>query len=89
VTTVVDMSHMAHSFELHEQNVRHVRERPARRYSTIISDFGEEYGVLPSLLKPIEWFIADYDRLLHRFPPDDRMAVWIAIGAAWTISSTA
>ena len=87
VTTVVDMSYMAHSFALHEQNVRAIRDSGLRgRYSTIISDFGEEYGVLPSLLKPIEWFIDDYDRLLQRFPPDDRMGIWIAIGAAWTIS---
>ncbi len=87
VTTVVDMSYMAHSFALHEQNVRAMCESGLRgRYSTIISDFGEEYGVLPSLIKPIEWFIDDYDRLLHCFPPGDRMAVWIAIGAAWTVS---
>jgi 5-methylthioadenosine/S-adenosylhomocysteine deaminase len=87
VTTVVDMSYMAHSFALHEQNVRAICESGLRgRYSTIISDFGEEYGVLPSLIKPIEWFIDDYDKLLQRFPTGDRMGIWIAIGAAWTIS---
>jgi 5-methylthioadenosine/S-adenosylhomocysteine deaminase len=56
------------------------------RYTSIISDFGVEYGVLPALIRPIEWFIEEYSRLLDQYPPGDRMAVWLAIGAPWTIS---
>ncbi|MDZ4159787.1 MAG: amidohydrolase [Anaerolineaceae bacterium] len=88
VTTVVDMSYMAHSFELHEENIRAMCESGLRsRYTTIISDFGRKYGILPELIKPIDWFIDEYDRLLQKYPPEDRMTVWIAIGATWTITA--
>ena len=87
VTTVVDMSYRAHSFALHEQNILAMQQSGLRsRYSSIISDFGVEYGVLPGLIMPIEWFIDQYSRLLDKYPPDDRMTVWMAIGAPWTIS---
>jgi len=87
VTTLVDMSYMAHTFELHEENIRAVRDSGLRgRYTTIISDFGEEYGVLPQLIRPIDWFLDVYAKLQERFPSNDRMAIWMAIGAPWTIS---
>ncbi len=87
VTTVVDMSYRAHSFALHEQNILAMQQSGLRaRYTSIISDFGVEYGVLPGLIMPIEWFMDQYSRLLDQYPPDDRMAVWMAIGAPWTIS---
>jgi 5-methylthioadenosine/S-adenosylhomocysteine deaminase len=87
VTTVVDMSYMAHTFELHEQNIAAMQESGLRsRYSTIITDFGQEFGVLPDLLRPIEWFIKDYERLLEKYPSDDDFAIWVAIGAPWTIT---
>jgi 5-methylthioadenosine/S-adenosylhomocysteine deaminase len=87
VTSVIDMSYMAHSYELHEENIRAIKDSGLRgRYTSIISDFGLEYGIIPDLIKPIEWFINDYDRLIKQYPPDDRMAVWIAIGAPWTIT---
>lgn len=87
VTTLVDMSYMAHTFELHEENIRAIQDSGLRgRYTTIISDFGEEYGVLPQLIKPIEWFLDVYSRLQARYPDSDRMGIWMAIGAPWTIS---
>jgi 5-methylthioadenosine/S-adenosylhomocysteine deaminase len=87
VTTVVDMSYMAHSFELHDRNIQAIRESGLRgRYSTIISDFGPEYGIRAELIRPIEWFLDQYDQLLRKYPASDRMAIWIAIGAIWTIS---
>jgi 5-methylthioadenosine/S-adenosylhomocysteine deaminase len=87
VTTVVDMSYRAHTFALHEQNILAMQQSGLRgRYTSIISDFGVDYGVAPQLIMPIEWFIDQYGRLLDRYPPDDRLAVWVAIGAPWTIS---
>ncbi|MEJ5201976.1 MAG: amidohydrolase [Anaerolineales bacterium] len=87
VTTLVDMSYMAHTFELHEENIRAIHDSGLRgRYTTIISDFGEEYGVLPQLIRPIDWFLDVYSRLQARYPDSDRMGIWMAIGAPWTIS---
>ena len=87
VTTLVDMSYRAHTFALHEQNILALQQSGLRaRYTSIISDFGVDFGVLPDLIMPIEWFMDQYSRLLDRYPPDDRMAVWLAIGAPWTIS---
>ncbi len=87
VTTLVDMSYRAHSFALHQQNIQAMRDSGLRgRYTTIISDFGEAYGVLPELIMPIEWFLEEYDRLHRQYPPEDRMAVWMAIGAPWTVT---
>ena len=61
VTTLVDMSYAAHTFALHEANIRAIGDSGLRgRYSTIISDFGEAYGVLPALINPIEHFLAEY-----------------------------
>lgn len=87
VTTVIDMSYAAHSFALHNANIKAMTDSGLRsRYTTIISDFGEEYGVLPELIKPIEQFLAEYDQLLAKYPPSDRLAVWLAIGAPWTVT---
>ena len=87
VTTLLDMSYRAHSFSLHERNIQAIRDSGLRgRYTTIISDFGEEYGIFPELIMPIEWFLDEYTKLLAKYPPEDRMAVWMAIGAPWTIS---
>ncbi len=87
VTTLVDMSYAAHSFTLHEANIKAMTDSGLRsRYSSIISDFGVEYGVLPELIKPIEQFLAEYDRLLNQYPTDDRMGIWLAIGAPWTVT---
>ena len=87
VTTVVDMSYRAQRYEMHENNIRAMIDSGLRgRYTTIISDFGEEYGVLPELIAPIDWFIEQYTRLHTQFPATDRMAVWLAIGAPWTIT---
>ena len=87
VTTLVDMSYAAHTFALHEANIRAIGDSGLRgRYSTIISDFGEAYGVLPALIHPIEHFLAEYAELLRRYPAGDRMGIWLAIGAPWTVT---
>ncbi len=87
VTTLVDMSYAAHTFGLHEANIRAIDDSGLRgRYSTIISDFGLEYGVLPALIKPIDQFLAEYEELLSRYPAGDRMGIWLAIGAPWTVT---
>jgi len=87
VTTLVDMSYAAHTFALHEANIAALTESGLRaRYSSIISDFGEEYGVLPTLIKPIERFLDEYATLLPRYPAGDRMEIWLAIGAPWTVT---
>ncbi|HMQ54378.1 MAG TPA: amidohydrolase [Anaerolineae bacterium] len=87
VTSLIEMSYAAHSFSLHEANIKAMTDSGLRsRYTTIISDFGEEYGVLPELIKPIEQFLAEYRQLLDRYPVTDRLAVWLAIGAPWTIT---
>jgi 5-methylthioadenosine/S-adenosylhomocysteine deaminase len=87
VTTLVDMSYAAHTFALHDANIRAMRDSGLRgRYSSIISDFGEEYGVLPALIKPIEKFLGEYETLLERHSLGDRMGIWLAIGAPWTVT---
>jgi len=87
VTTVVDMSYRAQRYEMHENNIRAMLDSGLRgRYTTIISDFGVEYGVLPALISPYSWFIEQYTRLHAQYPATDRMAVWLAIGAPWTIT---
>lgn len=87
VTTLVDMSYPAHTFALHDANIRALRDSGLRgRYSAIISDFGEEYGVLPALIKPIERFLDEYQALLDRYGQGDRMGIWLAIGAPWTVT---
>jgi 5-methylthioadenosine/S-adenosylhomocysteine deaminase len=87
VTTLVDMSYAAYTFALHEANIRAISDSGLRgRYSSIISDFGEEYGVLPALIKPIERFLGEYSELLSRYPAGDRMGIWLAIGAPWTVT---
>ncbi len=87
VTTVIDMSYAAHTFALHDANIKAMTDSGLRsRYTTIISDFGEEYGVLPELIKPIEQFLAEYDQLLDKYPASDQLAVWLAIGAPWTVT---
>ncbi len=87
VTTLIDMSYAAQTFEVHAANIKAIQDSGLRgRYTTIISDFGVEYGVLSGLIKPIDRFLAEYTELLQKYPPTDRMAVWLAIGAPWTIT---
>ena len=87
VTTLVDMSYRAHSYELHEQNIQAIKDSGLRgRYTSIISDYGKEYGVFDELMMPIDWFLEEYSRLLDQYPADDRLQVWMAIGAPWVIS---
>lgn len=87
VTTLIDMSYAAHTFALHDSNIKAMTDSGLRsRYTTIISDFGEEYGVLPELIKPIEQFLDEYTQLLDDYPASDRLAVWLAIGAPWTVT---
>jgi 5-methylthioadenosine/S-adenosylhomocysteine deaminase len=87
VTTVIEMSYAAHTFALHDANIKAMTDSGLRsRYSTVISDFGLDYGVLPELIKPIDRFLAEYVRLQDKYPPDDSMAVWLAIGAPWTVT---
>ena len=81
------MSYRAQQYEMHENNIRAMIDSGLRgRYTTIISDFGKEFGVLPELIAPIDWFIEQYTRLHAQYPATDRMAVWLAIGAPWTIT---
>jgi len=87
VTTVVDMSYAAHASTIHDANIKAMVDSGLRSvYSTIISDFGEEYGVLPELIKPIEQFLDEYAQLIDTYPASDRLAVWLAIGAPWTVT---
>lgn len=87
VTTLADMSYMAHTHDLHEQNIQAIMDSGLQGiYTTIISDFGEEYGVLPGLIKPIEWFIDVYERLLQQYKMCERLSIGIAIGAPWTVT---
>jgi 5-methylthioadenosine/S-adenosylhomocysteine deaminase len=87
VTTLIDMSYAAHSFALHDSNIKGMVDSGLRsRYSTIISNFGEAYGVLPGLIKPIDQFLDEYARLLEKYPAGDRLGVWLAIGAPWTVT---
>ncbi len=39
-----------------------------------------------SLIRPTDWFIDQYEQLLTKYPPNERMAVWIAVGAPWTVT---
>ena len=49
VTTLVDMSYPAHTFALHEANIRAISDSGLRgRYSTAMTDFGEPYGIPPA-----------------------------------------
>lgn len=85
VTTLVDMSYTAHTYALHEQNIQAMCDSGLRgRYSTMVLDYGVEYGILPELIRPIEWFIEEFTKLHDQFPASDRMAVWIAVGAPFT-----
>lgn len=87
VTTVADMSYRALRFDLHDENIRAIQESGLRgRYTTIITDYGLEYGIPQALISPIEWYLEEYERLIQKYPPKDRLAIWIAIGAPWTIS---
>jgi 5-methylthioadenosine/S-adenosylhomocysteine deaminase len=87
VTTLIDMSYAAHTFALHDANIKAMTDSGLRsRYSTIISDFGLDYGVLPELIKPIDQFLEEYVRLQDKYPASDLLAVWLAIGAPWTVT---
>jgi 5-methylthioadenosine/S-adenosylhomocysteine deaminase len=37
-------------------------------------------------MRPTDWFIDQYDQLITKYPPTDRLAVWMAVGAPWTVS---
>ncbi|RPI88269.1 MAG: amidohydrolase [Chloroflexi bacterium] len=87
VTSLVDMSYTAHTFGLHDENIRAICESGLRgRYTTTISDFGLEYGILPELIKPIDWYINEYERLLEKYSSNDRIGIWASIGAIYTIT---
>lgn len=87
VTTVADMNYRAIQFATHDENIRAIRESGLRgRYTSIITTYGAEYGIPPQLIDGIDWYIEEYTRLIEKYPPNDRLAVWIAIGAPWTIT---
>ncbi|MBX7234075.1 MAG: amidohydrolase [Caldilineales bacterium] len=89
VTSLIDMSYAATSYELHEANIQAMLDSGLRaRYSSIIADYGE-FNIPAILLKPIDRFLQEYRRLLAQFPPGDRMAVWPAIGAPWVATDEA
>lgn len=87
VTSMIDMSYMAHTFSLHDQNIQALMDSGLRSvYTTIISDYGVPYGIPEYLIRPTDWFIDQYEQLISKYPANDRLAVWLAIGAPWTIS---
>ena len=87
VTSVIDMNYMAYTFGLHDENIHAIKDSGLRgRYTSIISDYGLQYGVPNSLIRPTDWFIDQYEQLLSKYPPNERMAVWIAVGAPWTVT---
>lgn len=88
-TTVVDMSYAVPTFEVHEAYIKAILESGLRgRYSSIISDFGD-YGLPPEILKPIDTFLDETAWLQTRYPLDDRMGIWLAIGAPWVATDQA
>lgn len=87
VTSIIDMNYMAYTFGLHDENIHAIKDSGLRgRYTSIISDYGLQYGVPESLIRPTDWFIDQYEQLLIKYPPNERMAVWIAVGAPWTVT---
>lgn len=89
VTTLVDMSYAVPAFEVHEAYIRAILNAGLRgRYSSIISDYGE-FGLPPELLKPIDRFLDETVRLQQKYPLDDQMGIWLAIGAPWVATDQA
>jgi len=87
VTSVIDMSYMAHTFSLHDKNIQALVDSGLRSvYTTIISDYGLPYGIPDYLIRPTDWFIDQYEQLISKYPANERLAIWLAIGAPWTIS---
>ncbi|PKO05329.1 MAG: hypothetical protein CVU41_11875 [Chloroflexi bacterium HGW-Chloroflexi-3] len=87
VTSVIDMNYMAYTFGLHDENIHAIVDSGLRGvYSSIISDYGLQYGIPEYLMRPTDWFIDQYDQLISKYPPTERMAVWMAVGAPWTVS---
>jgi len=87
VTSVIDMNYMAYTFGLHDENIHAIKDSGLRgRYTSIISDYGLMYGVPESLIRPTDWFIDQYEQLVTKYPPNERMAVWVAVGAPWTVT---
>lgn len=89
VTTLIDMSYAATSYALHEANIQAMLDSGLRaRYSSIIADFGA-FNIPPAILKTIDRFLAEYTRLLAQFPTNDRMGIWLAVGAPWVATNEA
>lgn len=88
-TTVVDMSYAVPAFNVHEAYIQGILDSGLRgRYSSIISDFGD-YGLHPEILKPIDVFLDETSQLTTKYPLDDRMGIWLAIGAPWVATDEA
>ncbi len=89
VTTLVDMSYAVTSMDVHDRYIAAILESGLRgRYSSIISDYGD-FGIPSQLLKPIDTFLAETTELLAEYPGDDRMGIWLAIGAPWVATDEA
>jgi 5-methylthioadenosine/S-adenosylhomocysteine deaminase len=88
-TTLVEMSYAAPDFAVHEATIRAMLDSGLRgRYSSIISDFGD-FGLPPEILKTVDDFLDETRRLQAQYPLDDRMGVWLAIGAPWVATDYA
>jgi len=88
-TTLVDMSYAVGDFATHERYIRAILDGGLRgRYSSIISDYGE-MGLAPEIVKPIDRFLEETARLLQLYPADDRLGIWLAIGAPWVATDEA
>lgn len=89
VTSLIDMSYAATSYALHEANIQAMLDSGLRaRYSSIIADYGE-FDIPAILLKPIDRFLEESQRLLEQFPSGDRMGIWLALGAPWVATNEA
>lgn len=89
VTTLVEMSYAVPRFDIHQRYIQSILDSGLRgRYSSIISDYGE-FGLPPEILKPIDTFLDETTRLLEKYPGDDRMGIWLAIGAPWVATDQA
>ncbi len=87
VTSLIDMNYMAYTFGLHDENIHAIVDSGLRgRYTSIISDYGLQYGIPDYLIRPTDWFINQYAQLIEKYPPTERLAVWVAIGAPWTVT---
>lgn len=88
-TTLVEMSYAVPAFELHQAYIQAILDSGLRgRYSSIISDFGD-FGLPPEILKTVDDFLDETRRLQAQYPLDDRMGIWLAIGAPWVATDHA